>query len=118
MTQKDLLENVLRELVYIKEVIPSSELKQVILKVEEIKMDVSELTNILMHPETGLIVKINENSKYRHSKVFSAEDKTKIQLEVKEIIQWKEGVNKALWIAFTALVALAVKILFFPTTTL
>jgi len=114
MTQKDLLENVLKELLYIKEVIPSSELKQVMAKVEELKIDVSELTNTLMHPETGLVVKINENSKYR----FSPEEKLKVQIEVKELIQWKEGVNKALWIVFTTLVALAIKILFFPTVAL
>ena len=113
MTQKDLLEDVLKELKYIKGFVPNGELAQVINTVNELKGKVEELTKMLMHPETGLIVKVNENTRAMNVVEETEKDRLQHNADLREIVKWKDGVNKALWIIFSTLIAMGVKIIFF-----
>lgn len=114
MTQKDILESVLSELVHIKTHMPNGELKVMIEDMKEVKEDLSELKIVLLDPEDGVIVKTNKNTWWReqHEKKQELYDKKVVEFD--NLKQWKENVTRALWIMFGTLVALAAKVLFFP----
>ena len=65
MTQKQLLESVLNELVHIKKHMPNGELKSMQSDMKALKEDVSDLKYTLLNPEDGVIVKTNQNSQFR-----------------------------------------------------
>lgn len=111
MTQKQLLESVLSELVHIKKHMPNGELKQMQKDVESLKEDMSDLKFTLLNPEDGVIVKTNQNSSFRR-KIESGEKEFSLKmLEVKDLKRWRDGVNKALWIIFVTMFGVVVKIL-------
>ena len=60
MTQKQILESVLKELLTIKKHMPNGELKALVEDVRELKDDMSELKYTLLNPEDGVIVKTNQ----------------------------------------------------------
>lgn len=113
MTQKELLESVLTELVTIKSGMPNGELKQLADKVEEIKEDVSELKFMLMNPEEGVIVKVNKNTEFRKDKERQSGEYVRYTQDLDDLKRWREGVSKALWTIFSALVGIAIKLIFF-----
>ena len=76
---------------------PNGELK-------EIHENVKEIKAILLDPEDGLIVRVNKNTFWR--KELDAD-------EFKVMLRWKQGVTHALWISYTALIGIIVKLIFF-----
>lgn len=115
MTQKELLESVLKELTSIKTGMPNGELKHLMHAVaelkeaqEDVKEDISEIKYTLLNPEDGVIVKVNKNTEYRLSKQAKIEYYDKIIGDFEKMKEWKEGVTKALWIIFTALVGILI----------
>lgn len=113
MTQKDLLEKVLLELATIRQGLPDSEVKQLIDSVKDLKEDVSKLKHTLLNPEEGVIVKVNKNTDFRLD-LESEEDK-QIQetQDLKDLKKWRDTVSKVLWIIFSAVVGIVVKLVFF-----
>ena len=77
--------------------LPNGELK-------EIHENVKEIKEILLDPEDGIIVRVNKNTYWR--KEIDAD-------EFKALVRWKSTINQAMWIAYTALVGIIVKIIFF-----
>lgn len=75
----------------------------------DLKEDISDLKHTLLNPEDGVIVKVNKNTEFR----LDREKKVHYDEQLKELVRWKAGVNTALWIIFTALVGIVVKIIFF-----
>jgi len=111
MTQKQLLESVLTELTSIKKHMPNGELKQMQKDMVDLKDDISDLKYTLLNPDNGVIVNTNKNSEFRE--IMQAGDK-EFQLkllELQELKRWKEGVTKALWILFTGLAGVIIKLL-------
>ena len=70
----------------------------------EIHENVKEIKAILLDPEDGLIVRVNKNTYWRRQVDTD---------EFKAIVRWKQGVTHALWISYTALVGIIIKIVFF-----
>ena len=77
--------------------LPNGELK-------EIHENVKEIKAILLDPEDGIIVRVNKNTFWR--KELDAD-------EFKVMLRWKQAVTHALWISYTALVGIIIKIVFF-----
>ena len=77
--------------------LPNGELK-------EIHENVNEIKAILLDPEDGIIVRVNKNTYWRRE--LDAD-------EFKAIIRWKQGVTHALWVSYSALVGIIIKIVFF-----
>ena len=77
--------------------LPNGELK-------EIHENVKEIKEILLDPEDGLIVRVNKNTFWRRQVDTD---------EFKAIVRWKQGVTHALWISYTALVGIIIKLIFF-----
>ena len=73
-------------------------------ELQEIHENVKEIKEILLDPEDGVIVRVNKNTFWR--KELDAD-------EFKALVRWKQSVNHAMWIAYTALVGIIVKIVFF-----
>ena len=111
MTQKQLLEAVLAELGNIKKDMPNGELKSLVEDVKELKEDMSDLKYTLLNPEDGVIVKTNQNTLYRKQLESNQKEFDSKMLELESMKRWKEGVNKALWILFSGLAAVIIKLL-------
>lgn len=112
MTQKELLQKVLTEISDVRQAVPN-ELQQLSETVRVLKQDVSDMKRTLLNPEEGVIVKVNKNTDFRLD-IESAEEKQLQETQdVKDLMKWKENANRALWIIFSAIVGILVKLTFF-----
>ena len=73
-------------------------------QLDEIHQTVNEIKEILLDPEDGLIVRVNKNTYWRRE--LDAD-------EFKALLRWKQAVTHALWISYSVLVGIIVKIIFF-----
>ena len=72
-------------------------------ELEEIHTTVKEIKEVLLDPEDGLIVRVNKNTFWR--KELDAD-------EFKALLRWKQSVTHAMWIAYTALTGIILKLMF------
>jgi hypothetical protein len=119
ITNAFLMKQILDELSHLKSNMPLGEMKHLQSGLEnmgrdqrDMKNDLSDLKKKLLDPEEGVIVKVNENTKFRIAEEKRYDDYMKINIDVDQLKKWQGGVNKALWIIFGALLAIALKILF------
>jgi len=110
-TQREILENVLSELVHIKKHMPNGELKAMVDDVKDLKEDMSELKYTLLNPTDGVIVKTNQNTSFRREMQRNEKDFQVQMQEVESLKRWRDGVNKALWIIFGLIAALVINII-------
>ena len=73
-------------------------------ELQEIHQVVNEIKEILLDPEDGLIVRVNKNTYWR--KELDAD-------EFKALIRWKHTITHAMWIGYTALFGIIIKLIFF-----
>jgi|TARA_Y100000034_G_C6785763_1_gene351483 tetrahydromethanopterin S-methyltransferase subunit G len=82
-----------------------------------LKEDIRDLKKQLLDPDDGVIVRVNKNSEFRKNVELRTpqcqEDFDKIEYNVSELMNWKGGVSRALWILFTVVVGIILRILFF-----
>lgn len=114
-----LIRQVLEELQKMGNKMPNGELKVLEKSIDEMrdsqksmKEDLSELKKKLLDPNDGVIVRVNENTKFRIQEEDRFEDYMKINVDVQDLKKWQSGINKAMWIIFGALIAIAVKVIF------
>ena len=81
----------------IEQKLPNGELKEMHEMMKEIK-------EILLDPEDGIVVRVNKNSYWRRE--LDAD-------EFKALLRWKQAVTHALWISYSALLGIIIKIVFF-----
>ena len=119
ITSNFLMKQILDELNHLKTNMPNGELKHLQSGFEdmrkdqrEMKNDLSDLKKKLLDPEDGVIVKVNKNTAFRLAEEDRYDEYMKVHLDVDSIKKWQDGVNKALWIIFTAIVAIALKVIF------
>ena len=73
-------------------------------EIEEIHENVKEIKAILLDPEDGIIVRVNKNTYWRRE--IDAD-------EFKALLRWKQGVTHAMWIGYTTLFGIIIKLIFF-----
>jgi phosphoribosylformylglycinamidine (FGAM) synthase PurS component len=119
ITSTFLMKQILDELNHLKTNMPNGELKHLQMSMEDLKKDqrsmkddISDMKKKLLDPEAGVIVKVNENTKFRLAEENRYEDYMKFNIDVDSLKKWQSGVNKALWIIFGAILAIALKIIF------
>lgn len=119
ITSNFLMKQILDELGHLKTNMPNGELKHLQTTMEDLKKDqrsmkddISDMKKKLLDPETGVVVKVNENTKFRLSEENRYEDYMKFNIDVDSLKKWQSGVNKALWIIFGAILAIALKVIF------
>lgn len=116
------LDRILEELISMRSKLPNGELKVIQSSIDDlknsqshIKEDVSEVKKRLLDPETGIIVRLNQNTKYIEEKQDLEDYYEEIIDQHKELLSWKNNMTKAMWIVFTALVGILTKMMFFTT---
>ena len=92
-TNKELLER----LHCIENRLPNGELQEMHTMIKEIK-------EILLDPEDGIIVRVNKNTYWR--KELDAD-------EFKAMLRWKQTITHAMWVAYSALCGILIKLIFF-----
>ena len=119
-TQDSKLEKILEELSSMKSKMPNGELKVIQSSIDElkhsqadIKSDVSEMKWRLLDPETGVVVRLNQNTQYIEDKKDLEDYYEEIIDQHKELLSIKNTMTKAMWIVFTALVGILTKMMFF-----
>jgi phosphoribosylformylglycinamidine (FGAM) synthase PurS component len=119
ITSTFLMKQILDELSHLKTNMPNGELKHLQTSMEDLKKDqrsmkddISDMKKKLLDPEAGVIVKVNENTKFRLAEENRYEDYMKVNIDVDSLKKWQGGVNKALWIIFGAILAIALKVIF------
>ena len=73
-------------------------------ELKEIHQVVNEIKEILLDPEDGLIVRENKNTYWR--KEIDAD-------EFKALIRWKQAMTHAMWISYSTILGIIIKIVFF-----
>ena len=81
----------------IEQKLPNGELKEMHEMMKEIK-------EILLDPEDGIVVRVNKNTYWRRE--LDAD-------EFKALLRCKQAVTHALWISYSALLGIIIKIVFF-----
>ena len=72
-------------------------------ELEEIHQTVKEIKEVLLDPEDGIIVRVNKNTFWR--KEIDSD-------EFKALIRWKQTINSALYVVYTAVVGIILKLIF------
>ena len=73
-------------------------------QIDEIHETVKEIKEILLDPEDGLIVRVNKNTYWR--KELNVD-------EFKALLRWKQSVTHAMWVVYSAVIGIIVKLIFF-----
>ena len=114
------IDRILEELVSMRAKLPNGELKVIQSSIDDlkhsqadIKADVSEMKKRLLDPETGVVVRLNQNTKYIEDKQDLEDYYEEIIDQHKELLSWKNNMTRAMWIVFTALVGILTKMMFF-----
>ena len=82
----------------------SQALQLISTQLKEMRDDISELKDKLLDPESGVIVKTNQNTWWR-------KEVEPLVKEIPDLIQFKKTTYRILWIIITAVVALVVRVI-------
>ena len=114
VTNKEILEQI-EEL---RGKLPNGELTLLKKSVEDLQVDhkdlrdsIRDLKKSLLDPDNGVVVRVNKNSEFRREREDSSEKLSTLFEQVSNLIQWKNSISKILWILFTAIIGLVVKVL-------
>ena len=119
ITNKEILE----EIEFLKKKLPNGEFALLKKSVEDLssgqhalKSSIRELKQQLLDPDDGVVVRVNRNSEFRRGSEergpLCEQSFEKMEDNVNSILGLKDNVSKALWILFTGIAGLIVKILF------
>ena len=119
ITNKEILE----EIEFLKKKLPNGEFALLKKSVEDLssgqnalKSSIRELKQQLLDPDNGVVVRVNRNSEFRKDSEqrgpLCQQSFENMEDSVNSILGWKDNVSKALWILFTGIAGIIVKILF------
>ena len=119
ITNKEILE----EIEFLKTKLPNGEFALLKKSVEDLssgqnalKSSIRELKQQLLDPDNGVVARVNRNSDFRKDSEKSGplckKSFENMEDNVNSILGWKDNVSKALWILFTGIAGIIVKILF------
>tara|TARA_B100000287_G_C20426866_1_gene699826 strand:- start:1 stop:294 length:294 start_codon:yes stop_codon:yes gene_type:complete len=70
-------------------------------ELREIHETVKEIKKILLDPEDGIVVRVNQNTYWRRQ--IDA-------IEFRTIVQWKKNMTHAMWIAYSVILGIIIKL--------
>ena len=70
----------------------------------EMHENIKEIKEILLDPEDGIVVRVNKNTYWRHQ--IDSD-------EFKALIRWKQAMTHAMWISYSTILGIIIKIVFF-----
>ncbi len=111
-TQAEILNDVLSELQEIKKGLPNGEIVLIQKSLEDLeegqkslRSEIRTIQKRLFNPDNGLIVEVNKNTE------FKVENQKNIKV-VEGLMSWKSNVTKALWVIYSAIIGVIIKLLF------
>ena len=111
-TQSQILNDVLLELQEIKRGLPNGELVLIQKSLEDLEVgqktlqsEIRTIQKRLFNPDNGLIVEVNKNTEFKI-------DNQKNLKDVVGLLAWKSNVTKALWVIYSAIIGVIIKLLF------
>ncbi len=115
-----MMDRILEELVFMRTKLPNGELKVLQTSMDDlkhsqdsIKADISELKKKLLDPETGVVVRLNQNTQFIQGKKEMEDYYDEMIDQHRDLLSWKNTMTKAMWIFFTAIVGILTKMMFF-----
>ena len=118
-TQNDILREVLNELAMIKAGLPNGELALIKKQLEDLEegqkglsSEIRTIQKRLFNPDDGLIVQTNKNTDFRDNHNKSMPMYNEIINDFKGVLTWKSNVTKALWVVYSAIIGVIIKLLF------
>ena len=117
ITNKEILE----EIEFLKTKLPNGEFALLKKSVEDLssgqeslRSSIRNLKQQLLDPDDGVVVRVNRNSEFRKDSEqrgpLCQQSFENMEDNVNSILGWKDNVSKALWILFTAVVGLIIKL--------
>lgn len=111
-TQSQILNEVLVELQEIKKGLPNGEIVLIQKSLQDLeegqktlKSEIRTIQKRLFNPDNGLIVEVNKNTD------FKLENQKNLK-NVEGLLSWKSNVTKALWVIYSAIIGVIIKLLF------
>tara|TARA_R110002153_G_scaffold141514_1_gene292596 strand:- start:653 stop:1006 length:354 start_codon:yes stop_codon:yes gene_type:complete len=111
-TQSQILNEVLFELQEIKKGLPNGEITLIQKSLEDLeegqkslKSEIRVIQKRLFNPDNGLIVEVNKNTDFKINNQKNLK-------EVVSLLSWKSNVTKALWVIYSAIIGVIIKLLF------
>ena len=111
-TQSEILNEVLIELQEIKRGLPNGEMvliKKSLKDLEEgqkgLKSEIRTVQKRLFNPDDGIIVEVNKNTEFKLENQENLKD-------IDNLVSWKSNVTKALWVVYSAIIGVIIKLLF------
>ena len=109
---------ILKQIEELRGKMPNGELTLLKKSVEDLQLDhkelrdsIRDLKKSLLDPDNGVVVRVNKNSEFRREREDSSEKLSTLFEQVSNLIQWKNSISKILWILFTAIIGLVIKVL-------
>ena len=81
----------------------------------DMKSHLSMMKKKLLNPENGGVVKVNKNTEFRRDLEKQREQGKGIgtvRSDLRQLLTWKSSINRAMWIAYSLLLGLMLKLLF------
>ena len=111
------IEEILIALELIKKKLPNGELEVIKQSIQglgedqkSIKEDLEYFKKRLFNPDDGVIVRINKNTDSINRFEEDIEEIPNLKNRIENVENWKDGVNKALWIVYSAVVGIIVSL--------
>tara|TARA_R110000787_G_C13294958_1_gene433935 strand:+ start:146 stop:499 length:354 start_codon:yes stop_codon:yes gene_type:complete len=111
-SQSEILNEVLVELQEIKKGLPNGEIvliQKSLTDLEEgqkiLRSEIRTIQKRLFNPDNGLIVEVNKNMEFKLENQQNLKD-------VGSLIAWKSNVTRALWVIYSAIIGVIIKLLF------
>ena len=95
---------IIKKLGEIEDKLPNGEL-------EEMHNMMKEIKEILLDPEDGVIVRVNKNTYWRKTLTEGDVSFDTIRDDVKDLNSFKSNVTKALWVVYTAIMGVIIKLI-------
>ena len=95
---------IIKKLADIEDKLPNGEL-------EEMHEMMKEIKEILLDPEDGVIVRVNKNTYWRKTLTEGDVSFDTIRDDVKDLNSFKSNVTKALWVVYTAIMGVIIKLI-------
>ena len=95
---------IIKKLADIEDKLPNGEL-------EEMHGMIKEIKEILLDPEDGIIVRVNKNTYWRKTITEGEVSFDTIKDDVKDLNSFKSNVTKALWVVYTTIMGVIIKLI-------
>ena len=95
---------IIKKLGEIEDKLPNGEL-------EEMHNMMKEIKEILLDPEDGVIVRVNKNTYWRKTITEGDVSFDSIKDDVKDLNSFKSNVTKALWVVYTTVMGVIIKLI-------